>query len=85
MKVRQQRQKLGARWAAIAVLSIAAGLVGCSESPQTLGEVRSDQAPHTGSVVKSHMVPGWTAGDRKTWEAQLKVRAQAQNEYTRVQ
>ncbi len=66
-------------------LMVLGGQVGCGETPQTIGGNRADQSPHTGTVVKSHMAPGWAAGDRKAWEAQLKTRAQAQNEYARTQ
>jgi hypothetical protein len=30
------------------------------------------------------MAPGWKAGDKASWEKQMKLRAQAQNEYVRA-
>ena len=66
---------------AAAVLALTA----CSEQPQGMGGVKSDQAPYTGVGKSQYAQPGWQAGDKGGWEQQLKARAQyGQNEYTRT-
>ena len=71
--------------------ALAALLVGgCGEKPQTNAEgVKHDAAPWSGTGSGSGTVftaPGWKVGDQKSWEEQLKIRAQnGQNEYTRTQ
>ena len=67
--------------AATALLALGA----CGEKPQGMGGVRSDQAPYTGVGKSQYAQPGWQAGDKGSWEQQLKARAQyGQNEYTRT-
>jgi hypothetical protein len=57
---------------------------GCTEKPQTGGGVRQDAAPYTGTG-SNFTQPGWKAGDKTSWEQQLKARQQySQNEYTRT-
>lgn len=66
---------------AAAVLSLSA----CSEKPQTGVGIRTD-APAYAGTGSNFMQPGWKAGDKTSWEAQLKARQQyGQNEYTRTQ
>jgi hypothetical protein len=66
--------------AATALLTLTA----CGEKPQGMGGVRSDQAPYTGVGKSQYANTGWTAGDKVSWEQQLKARAQyGQNEYSR--
>jgi len=64
------------------------GLAACGDKPQEMNAngVKQDPAPYTGVTVKSQYVQsGWTAGDKNSWEQQLKARAQyGQNDYTRV-
>lgn len=60
-------------------------LTACGEKPQTGAGIRSD-APSYAGTGSNFMEPGWKAGDKAAWEAQLKVRQQyGQNEYTRTQ
>ena len=67
-----------------AVLSLA-GLSACTEKPQTGGGVTHDAAPYAGTG-SNFTQPGWKAGDKASWEQQLKARQQySQNEYTRTQ
>ena len=63
------------------------GLVACGDKPQVLtgGGVRQDTASHAGVGSSQYAEKGWTAGDRNSWEQQLKARAQyGQNDYTRM-
>ena len=67
-----------------AVLALA-GLSACTEKPQTGGGVTHDAAPYAGTG-SNFTQPGWKAGDKASWEQQLKARQQySQNEYTRTQ
>lgn len=67
-----------------AVLTLV-GLAACTEKPQTGGGVKQDAAPHAGTG-SNFTEPGWKAGDKTSWEQQLKARQQyGQNEYTRTQ
>lgn len=60
-------------------------LTACGEKPQTGAAIRTDAAPYAGTG-SNFMQPGWKAGDKAAWEAQLKARQlYGQNEYTRTQ
>lgn len=66
--------------AAVALTALAA----CGEKPQTGAGIRSDAAPYVGTG-SNFTQPGWKAGDKASWEAQLKARQQyGQNEYSRT-
>lgn len=66
------------------VLSSVLLLAACGEKAQTAGGARSDAAAHTGTG-KAFQEPGWKAGDKASWESQLKARGQnGMNEYNRV-
>ncbi len=57
----------------------------CTENPQVIGTgVKSSAAAFQGTG-KPYAVPGWTQGDKNSWEQQLKTRTQnGQNEYAKV-
>ncbi|MFN7855713.1 MAG: hypothetical protein ACK5OA_03900 [Acidovorax sp.] len=60
-------------------------LAACGEKPQTGMGVRTDAVAYAGTG-SNFTEPGWKAGDKVSWEAQLKTRQQyGQNEYTRSQ
>ena len=63
----------------------AAAVLGCADpgdrAPGENGpDMKSYQAPKNGYVA-----PGWTSGDERSWDEQLRRRAANQNEYTRIQ
>jgi hypothetical protein len=68
-------------------LALALLLAACGEVDQSLGRstgAGSDAAAHAGTG-KAYMEPGWTPGDKTSWESRLKARAQyGQNEYSRT-
>lgn len=71
----------------IATVALGLSLVACGDKTQVVtGKgVKNDAAPHTGVGASQYMGEGWKAGDRGSWEQQLKVRAQyGQNDYTRA-
>lgn len=72
------------QWIPIAAVAVIA-LTACGEKPQTGEAIRTDVAPYAGTG-SNFMQPGWKAGDKASWDAQLKARQlYGQNEYTRVQ
>ena len=59
-------------------------LAACGEQPQTLGGAKQDAAPYTGTG-KAFAETNWKAGDKTSWESQLRARTQAgQNDYSKV-
>jgi hypothetical protein len=75
--------------AAVACI-LALGLVSlsaCGDKPQegTTAAKKADAKAWDGTKAEAYRAEGWTAGDRASWEQQLKKRGQNQNEYTRVQ
>lgn len=66
----------------ISITALALFLVsGCGDKPQGLGGIKSDNAPYTGVGTSQYATPGWKAGDKTSWERQLRTRAQGQNDY----
>ena len=72
----------------IAALAAAAmALSACGDQPQAMNGsgVKQDGAPYQGVGSSQYAQGGWKAGDRTSWEQQLKARAQyGQNDYTRM-
>jgi starvation-inducible outer membrane lipoprotein len=67
------------------VMTFAAfALAGCGEKPQGIGGAKSDVAPFSGTENNKYAQQGWKAGDKASWEQQLKTRAQNQNDYSRA-
>ena len=65
-------------------LSAAAALSARGGQPRPGAGIRSDAAPYVGTG-SNFTEPGWKAGDKASWEAQLKTRLQyGQNEYPRT-
>jgi hypothetical protein len=73
------------KWAASAVTVLAlGGLAACGEKPQEGAKAakKADNQAWSGANP-AFMAEGWKAGDRESWEQQLKARNQQQNEYNR--
>ncbi|HZY17557.1 MAG TPA: hypothetical protein VFE82_03700 [Ramlibacter sp.] len=70
----------------VLLLAAAAALAACGEKPQTASGVKSDAALYSGTgTAMPFSAAGWKAGDRTSWEQQLRTRAQmGQNDYTKV-
>ena len=71
------------RWMTLGALASALLLSACAEKPQTAATKKLDTLPWDGSQT-AFAAPGWKAGDRASWEEQLKTRSQGQNEYSRA-
>lgn len=66
------------------VIGAVALLAACGDKPQTAGGAKQDAAPYKGTG-SAFVDPGWKAGDKVSWEQQLKVRTQAgQNDYSKT-
>lgn len=67
------------------VAMLAAGLAACGEKPQTVQPAmkKSDGKSWDGTQ-NAFVAEGWKAGDKASWENQMRQRAQSQNEYTRA-
>ena len=67
-----------------AAAALVAGLAACGERSQELGakHVRSDKPAFSGGDAQ-FTASGWNAGDRASWEQQIRSRGQGQNEYSR--
>jgi hypothetical protein len=69
----------------LSLVAVAAALSACGEQPQEMGGTRADAAPYAGVAQSPYQQPGWTTGDKASWEQQLKARAQyGMNDYSRV-
>jgi hypothetical protein len=67
-----------------ALAAVLMALAGCGDKPQGMGGVKSDTAPYQGTGM-AYTIPGWKAGDKTSWEQQLKTRAQAQDDHAKAQ
>jgi hypothetical protein len=79
--------KTGRTFACAALLLSALGLSACGETPQTASAagIKADRPVYQGVGDSPFAVPGWKAGDRTSWQTELKARAQyGQNDYTRM-
>lgn len=74
------------RAAALAAAALSVLLAGC-EKPQDSSRVntakKSDGKAWEGADP-AYQAGGWKAGDKAAWEAELRKRNEAQNEYARV-
>jgi outer membrane biogenesis lipoprotein LolB len=65
-------------------LSSVALLSACSEVDQSLAQRnQSDQQSWQGAK-DPFVIKGWKAGDKSSWEGQMRARAQYQNEYAKA-
>ena len=69
----------------VCALALSGLLAGCGERAQESASAKKkpDAAPWTGGESGS-VAGSWKAGDAKSWEEQMRNRAQRQNEYART-
>jgi hypothetical protein len=67
------------------VAVLATGLSACGEKAQTAQPAakKSDGKAWDGAQ-NAYVAEGWKAGDQASWETQMRLRAQNQNEYSRA-
>jgi hypothetical protein len=59
-------------------------LTACGEASQSAKANKHDAAAYSGAA-QSFTSPGWTVGDKTSWDSQLKVRAQyGQDDFSRM-
>ena len=63
-------------------LASALALSACTEKPQTASTRKADAKASDGPGT-AYTAAGWKPGDAASWEQQMRVRAQGQNEYVR--
>jgi len=68
----------------IAVALLALAVMGCGEKAQTAGAGKKADAKAWESSQAAYLASGWKGGDQAAWEAQMRSRAQGQNEYSRT-
>lgn len=70
---------------ALLMVAAALALAACGEKPQAMKDnPKQDTAAFQGTGMP-YAAPGWKAGDKPGWEAQLKARTQnGQNDYNKV-
>ena len=68
---------------AASALVVVLALAACGEKAQTVasGAEKKADVPGWQPGNSVYLAPGWTPGDRTSWEAQLRTRAQAQNDF----
>jgi hypothetical protein len=78
-----RRRVAGSIGIALAMLLIA----GCGEKPQTMdaSAKKRDAPPWSASdaAEPAFAASGWKGGDKAAWEAQMRARNQAQNDFAR--
>ena len=67
----------------LATLAALMVLAACGERAQVAATGKTDGKPWDGAQ-NGFVVGGWKPGDKTEWEAQMRARAQNQNEYTRA-
>ncbi|WP_409970330.1 hypothetical protein [Piscinibacter sp.] len=72
-------------WLVFSALVMATVLAACGEKIQTTSSPKKADAKAWQGADDPFVAPGWQAGDRTSWENQLRTRNQAQNEYNKVQ
>jgi hypothetical protein len=71
------------RAAIAAGLLLCLSLAACGEKVQTTGHRTADGPPSAGPA-SAYTAGTWQAGDAVGWDAQMRKRAQGQNEYSRT-
>ena len=71
------------RATAVCSMALMVFLSGCGEKVQTTasGPEKKADTPGWQAGNSLYLAPGWTPGDRTSWEAQLRNRAQSQNDF----
>ncbi len=67
----------------LSFLAVAVLIVGCGERVQTIpvGAEKKADARSFEVTDNGYIAPGWTPGNEASWDAQLRNRAQAQNDF----
>ena len=67
------------------VIVVASLAVACGEKPQTAtASVKKVDGKVWEASDNAYVAPGWKAGDRTSWEEQMRKRAESQNDYATI-
>ena len=70
---------------ALLLVAAALTLAACGEKPQAMKDNPKQDTPAFQGTGMAFTAPGWKAGDKTSWESQLRTRTQnGQNEYNKV-
>ena len=73
-----------AAWGVSALLAASVAMAACGDSASgSKAAKKADGKPWDGAG-STFAAPGWKQGDKASWDEQMRLRAQSQNEYTRV-
>jgi len=66
-----------------ALLGTSFFITACGETVQTIPTATARKADSAAWEIKDNgfIAPGWTPGNQQSWDAQLKKRAQGQNDF----
>ena len=65
-------------------LAVALGASACGEKAQTATPAKKADAKPWDLAKSNSLAADWKGGDQAAWEAQMRTRAQGQNEYVRI-
>jgi len=68
---------------ALALALLALATAGCGDKPQTASTAKKADAKAWESASSPYAAADWKGGDKAAWEAQMRIRAQGQDEYSR--
>jgi hypothetical protein len=74
-------------WVVSSLLVFSLVLSACGEKAEAKSAGKKGDAPaYSGAPdgKKAYSAQGWTAGDKASWEQQMRARSQGQNEYLRT-
>jgi len=67
-----------------ALIATAFTLGACSELPQGVMEAKKGDEKAYVAADNKYVEKGWTSGDQASWEKQLKLRSQGQDDYVKA-
>ena len=69
----------------LVMVLLTAALAACGERDQSLAAGKKPDTKPWQAAQTPYTVKTWSAGDKTSWETQMRTRAQTQNEYAKVE
>ena len=73
-----------ALWVPCTVLAAAVGMAACGESTSGTKTAKKSDAKSWEGAGSTYAAPGWKPGDKASWDEQMRLRIQSQNDYARA-
>ena len=73
-----------ALWVLCTVLAAAMGSAACGESTSGTKTAKKSDAKSWEGAGSTYAAPGWKPGDKASWDEQMRLRIQSQNDYARA-